>query len=90
MWKPEEDWQHLSQQAWDDLFKPGIATEQIDEGESTGGGSLPPSEVHTCRVLLSAFCLPIGTQHGQGCDSEHGKHVLAVEESYRRTSHEMP
>lgn len=36
MWKPEEDWQQLSPQAWDDLFRPGIAVEQSDEPAQTG------------------------------------------------------
>ena len=36
MWKPEEDWQQLSPQAWDDLFRPGIAVEESDDAPVTG------------------------------------------------------
>ena len=36
MWQPEEDWQQLSPDAWDALFRPGIAAPQEDEGGGTG------------------------------------------------------
>lgn len=37
MWQPEEDWQQLYSEAWDALFRPGIAAQQaIDEGGGAG------------------------------------------------------
>ena len=49
MWKPEEDWQQLSPQAWDDLFRPGIAVEQGDEPSETGNH--PAFFTHTLSMM---------------------------------------
>ena len=47
MWQPEEDWQQLSPDAWDALFRPGIAAPQEDEGGGSGSSACYLSKCYT-------------------------------------------
>ena len=47
MWQLEENWQQLSRDAWDALFRPGIAAPQEDEGGGLGSSAYCLTEICT-------------------------------------------